>query len=166
MILTWKEIINEYNSWNIKIKPFVKENINPNSYNYHLWNTIKVFDHFDWEKSVFKTIVLSEDGYVLKRGQMYLWCTQEEIWSSKYMISLIGRSSVGRLWMFLQLSANVWHTWTSHQWTLEIYPTCDIKIYPGMVVGQVSFWVNKWDVYHYSWEYKFYSGPQESLLLS
>ena len=95
---------------------------------------------------------------------MYLWSTKEIIWSNKYMTSLIWKSSLWRLWLFLQLSANVWHTWTFHNWTLELYPTKNIIVYPNMIIGQVTFWINKWDLKLYDWDYKNYSTPQESLL--
>ncbi len=57
-------------------------------------------------------------------------------------MSLIGRSSMGRLGLFLQLSADLGHTTSCHRWTLEIVATRPIWIYPGMVIGQVSFWRN------------------------
>jgi dCTP deaminase len=37
---------------------------------------------------------------------------------------------MGRLGLFLQLSANVGHTGTFHNRTLEIYPTINIIVYP------------------------------------
>jgi hypothetical protein len=44
----------------------------------------------------------------------------EELGSRKYAMSLIGRSSIGRLGLFLQVSANLGHTGSSHCWTLEL----------------------------------------------
>lgn len=162
MILTWNEIIKELKNWNIDIKPFLKKNINPNSYNYRLWSTIKIYSHFDWNKSIFKTIKIPKTWYKLEKGFMYLWHTHEIIGSNKYMISLIWKSSIWRLGMFLQLSANVWHTWTRHKWTLEIYPTKDIILYPHMIIWQVTFWENNWDIINYDWLYKNHNLPKES----
>ena len=164
MILTWKEIKEEKKKWNIIISPFFEDQINPNSYNYRLWNFLKIFSSFDWEKPIFKEIEIPKKWFLLKKWFMYLGSTSELIWSKKYMTSLIWKSSLWRLWLFLQLSANVWHTWTFHNWTLEIYPTKDIIIYPNMIIGQVTFWYNKGDLDLYKWVYKKFNKPQESLL--
>lgn len=164
MILTWNEIVKERTNWNIIISPFSKEQVNPNSYNYRLWEYIKIYKSFDWEKPVFEDMKIPKNGLKLNKWFMYLWSTKEIIWSKKYMTSLIWKSSLWRLGLFLQLSANVWHTWTFHNWTLEIYPTKDIIVYPNMIIWQVTFWKNKWELDLYKWEYKKYSKPQESLL--
>lgn len=164
MILTWSEIIKEKDNWNIIISPFSVKQINPNSYNYRLWDFLKIYHLFDWDKPIFKEIKIPKKWFILKKWFMYLWSTKEIIWSNKYMTSLIWKSSLWRLWLFLQLSANVWHTWTFHNWTLELYPTKNIIVYPNMIIGQVTFWINKWDLKLYDWDYKNYSTPQESLL--
>lgn len=165
MILTWKEIKKEMSEWNIIISPFSDSQLSTNSYDYRLWEYLKIYDYFDWERPVFKEIKIPEAWYILKKWFMYLWSSVEIIWSKKYITSLIWKSSLGRLWLFLQLSANLWHTWTVHNWTLEIYPTKDIIVYPNMIIWKVSFWSNKWELALYEWKYKNYSKPQESLLI-
>lgn len=57
-------------------------------------------------------------------------------------MSLIGRSSVGRLGLFLQVSADLGHTTSQHQWTLELVAAKPIILYPNMKIGQVTFWNN------------------------
>lgn len=54
-------------------------------------------------------------------------------------MSLIGRSSTGRLGLFLQVSADLGHTGAEHKWTLELVAAKPIKIYPNMIIGQISF---------------------------
>lgn len=164
MILTWSKILEEIKKKNIIIDPFSPKQINPNSYNYRLWIQIKKFIWIDkfW-KTIFEAIAMDEDWYILEPHQMYLWSTYEIIWSQKYMINLIWRSSMGRLWLFVQLSANVWHTWTCHKRTLEIVSTLPIRIYPLMKIGQVSFWENEWNINIYQWAYSNFNNPQESL---
>lgn len=143
MILTGNEIIKQEENKNIDIRPFHKGNVNPNSYNYRLDRYIKKAIIQD-DKVVFETIDLMDyqDGYILEASNFYLANTYENIGSSKYAMSLIGRSSLGRLGMFLQVSANLGHTCSSHHWTLEIVPCINIKVYYKMIVGQVSFWTN------------------------
>src|SRR3990167_5116795 len=104
MILTGSKIKEEIVRGTIKISPFSEEQVNPNSYNYRLGPILKVYKSFDGEKSSFEEILISEEGYVLHPGQMYLGHTKETIGSSTYAMSLIGRSSVGRYGLFLQVS--------------------------------------------------------------
>lgn len=164
MILTGTKISKEVEKGNIVIAPFSSEQINPNSYNYRLDSTIKVFDKFDGDKSVFKEIEISEEGYVLEPRKMYLANTKEIIGSSKYAMSLIGRSSMGRYGLFLQVSANLGHTTSKHKWTLEIVAVLPIKLYPNMIIGQVSFWKNYGSVENYKGKYGFLNHPQESFV--
>ena len=164
MILTGPKIKEELKAGNICIEPFCHEQVNPNSYNYRLGPTIKIFDKFDGHKATFKEIKIPEDGYVLKPGKMYLANTKEIIGSSKYAMSLIGRSSMGRYGLFLQVSANLGHTTSKHKWTLEIVAVQPIKIYPGMIIGQVSFWKNYGVVKKYTGKYGFLNHPQESFV--
>lgn len=162
MILTGAKIKEEISCGSIAIEPFSESQINPNSYNYRLGPTIKIFQKFDENKSIFKEVVIPEEGYVLEPGVMYLANTLEVIGSDKYAMSLIGRSSMGRYGLFLQVSANLGHTTSKHKWTLEIVAALPIKLYPGMIIGQVSFWVNYGDVTPYAGRYGFISHPQES----
>lgn len=162
MILTGTEIAKEVGRRAITISPFNEEQVNPNSYNYRLGKTLKIFKEFDGEKSVFEEITIPEEGYVLEPGTMYLGHTKEIIGSSCYAMSLIGRSSLGRYGLFLQVSANLGHTTSRHQWTLEIVAAHKIRVYPGMIIGQVSFWTNYGDVECYTGKYGKHNAPQES----
>ncbi len=162
MILTGSKIVEEVIAGGIVIAPFYEDQINPNSYNYRLGSKLKIFDGFDGERSVFKEIEIPEDGYILEPGRMYLGHTEEIIGSFKYAMSLIGRSSMGRCGLFLQVSANLGHTTSEHKWTLELVAAKAIKLYHGMKIGQVSFWKNFGDVEKYSGKYGFLNHPQES----
>ncbi len=165
MILSSKKIIEEVKSGNITLEPFNIKQLNTNSYNYRLWKHLKIYDWFDWEKPIFKDVEIPTSWYKLKKWYMYLWSTIENIWSDKYMTSLIWNSDMWRLWLFMQLSANMWHIGTSHSWTLEIYACKDIIVYPNMIAWKVSFWDKKWEAKLYKWNYKNYSKPQESLII-
>ena len=164
MILTGDYIFKELLKGNISIYPFKRSQINPNSYNYRLGKTIKVFDKFVNGKSVFKKVVIPKSGYLLEPGKMYLGNTYEFIGSKKYAMSLIGRSSMGRLGLFLQVSANLGHTTSYHRWTLEMVALKPIKIYPEMIIGQVSFWTNLGRIYKYGGKYAKINKPQESFI--
>lgn len=163
MILTGNEIEKEVNNGNILLKPFSQKQLNPNSYNYRLGNKLKKFVKFENGKSLFETVTIDESGFILEPNQMYLANTKEIIGSSKYAMSLIGKSSLGRLGLFLQVSANLGHTASKHKWTLELVACMPVKIYPEMQIGQVSFWTNEGEVDPYSGKYSNFSEPQESI---
>jgi dCTP deaminase len=164
VILTGSKIKEEIANGSIEIEPFCEEQVNPNSYNYRLGSTVKVFKYFDDCKPAFEEIDIPQDGLVLTPGTMYLANTLEVIGSKKYAMSLIGRSSMGRYGLFLQVSANLGHTASKHRWTLEIVAALPTKVYSGMIIGQVSFWGNYGKVDQYNGRYGFISHPQESFI--
>ena len=162
MILTGKEIINEYNNKNIFISPFSDKQVNPNSYNYRIGDSLKVYLKSDNGRPIFEIIQIPDEGYVLEPDKMYLSRTFEIIGSKKYAMSLIGRSSLGRLGLFLQISANLGHTTSQHNWTLELVACKKIRIYKNMIIGQVSFWRNNGDVSGYEGFFGGINNIQES----
>lgn len=143
MILTGIEIKKQVASGRIHIKPYIEENLNPNSYNYRLApELLEILDDPIDPKSKpnVRKIKFTEDGYVLQPGRLYLGSTVEEIGSDFYVTSLIGRSSVGRLGIFLQITADLGHLGAKHRWTLELKVVQPVICYPMMKIGQVSFW--------------------------
>lgn len=166
MILTGLEIIKQLNDGTISISPFDLNQVNPNSYNYRLGETLKVYTGKPENNYLFEEITIPESGYILQPRNMYLGATYESIGSSTFSMSLIGRSSMGRLGLFLQLSANLGHVTSDHHWTLEMYCAKPIKIYPKMIIGQVSFWVNEGPETIYQGRYGKINEPQENLELS
>ena len=166
MILTNLEIIKQVKKRNILIEPFDINLINPNSYNYRLDHELLEFDGvLDAKKECIpRKIILTEDGYVLKPNKLYLASTYEKIGSNQFVTQLIGRSSVGRLGLFLQITAPIGHIGTCHKWTLELKVVQPLKVYPLMKIGQVSFWKIKGSkkINYKQGEYKNYQTAQIS----
>lgn len=143
MILTGSEIEKQVASGKIHISPFSTKNINPNSYNYRLSPTLlEIRDPIidPRFKSQYREIELSEEGFLLLPRQLYLGNTVEVIGSSEYVPTLMGRSSLGRLGLFLQITADLGQLGTCHSWTLEMTVVQPLIVYPRMVIGQVCFW--------------------------
>jgi len=143
MILTGDEIRVEMHRGMITLDPFDPEQLNPNSYNYRLASELTICDDpfLDPRQTGTWTIMqIPDEGLVLEPGRLYLGSTVERIGSSRYVPSLIGRSSLGRLGMFLQTSADLGNLGATHCWTLEIKVVQRLRIYAGMLAGQVSFW--------------------------
>jgi dCTP deaminase len=162
MILTGLEIAKEISNGRIVIDPFDPSCMNPNSYNYHLGGALKISRSSvidataagDWDE-----MRIAPEGLVLQPDVLYLGHTAETIGSHEYVTSLIGRSSVGRLGMFLQISADLGHQGSVHKWTLEMRVVQRVRVYPGMKIGQVSFWAPVGDAMRYTGGYGKASGP-------
>lgn len=145
MILTGSEIERSVKNGDIVLSPFDIMLLNPNSYNYHLGDTyieIKADQKLDSRCGLDAGLPMPipVDGMVLEPSSFYLCNTFETIGSSRYVTSLIGKSSMGRLGLYLQISANLGHQGEVHKWTLEIRCVKPIRIYPHMIIGQVTFW--------------------------
>lgn len=143
MILTADEIKKQVLNDRIHIKPFDERQLNPNSYNYHLDNNLLEITDFPLDpkkESSFKQLDFTEEGYLLLPNRIYLGNTLEEIGSDHYVTTLIGRSSMGRLGLFLQITASLGHIGAKHRWTLEMKVVQPLRIYPKMAIGQVNFW--------------------------
>lgn len=173
MILTGTEIKKRVDSGEITLDPFVDDLMNPNSYNYRLGDIIlEIIDDVVDTKIPYTTkeIRIPEEGYVLQPGRTYLGVTCEKIGSTKFVPSLIGRSSLGRLGLFLQITADLGHLGTSHHWTLELKCVQPLRVYPKMRIGQVSFWqpegleLLEIDYLQKQGNYAEYSTPQPSII--
>lgn len=166
MILTCSEIEKQVGKGNININPFDKQQLNPNSYNYRLDYTLLEIDSpIDSKQPCrYNTIYLDSNGYILQPNKLYLANTYEMIGSKKFVTQLIGRSSIGRLGLFLQITAPLGHIGTNHKWTLELKVVQPLKVFPLMKIGQVTFWKTKGKkASNYSYgEYKQYQLPQIS----
>lgn len=158
MILSGSEIEKEYSSGNIIIYPFDKKYLNPNSYNYRLGKYYKTLGSD-------KLNIFPENGLLIKPKKLYLCSTLEQIGSEKFVISLIGRSSVGRYGLFLQCHSDMGNLGSAHNWTLEISCIQPIILYPEMIIGQVSFWeVSGNPNKLYNDGYTKFNIPQEAIL--
>ena len=143
MILTYHSILKNVHSGNIHISPFSEDMLNPNSYDYRIDYKLLELDDMpvDPKKaSNYHEINFTDDGYVLSPNKTYLANTFEEIGSDHFVPVLIGKSSLGRLGLFLQITADLGNLGAKHKWTLELKAVQPVKIYPMMRIGQVSFW--------------------------
>ncbi|MEU1307787.1 deoxycytidine deaminase [Streptomyces cinnamoneus] len=143
MILTGPEIVRQRQRGALTIEPFTPVQLNPVSYNYRLGPALRTHRSAIMDTNAEHELMefsIPDDGVVLQPGRVYLGTTVEEIGSTRYVPSLIGRSSLGRLGMFLQFSADLGNLGACHRWTLEIKVVQPLRVYAGMVTGQVTFW--------------------------
>jgi len=165
MILTGDEINKQVKLKRIHISPFNEDNLNPNSYNFRIGDTIKIYKKKMLDSArinEFKTIKISKRGFVLKPNQLYLGHTIEEMGSDFYVPIMQARSSVGRLGLYIYLNAGLGDLGFKRQWTLELHSIHKLRIYPGMKIGQMLFWKPIGKINLYSGKYKNSSGPETS----
>jgi dCTP deaminase len=143
MILSRSRIAEAVQDGSITIDPFDPRQLNPNSYNYRLGAEFAVVRPDVSLGNYYLEPYLEhipDSGLVITPGRLYLSHTAEVLGSSVFVTSLIGRSSVGRLGLFVQLAADLGQLGQAHRWTLELKCVQPIRIYPNMLIGQVSFW--------------------------
>lgn len=142
MIITGRKIVEEVELGNIHIYPFDKKSINPNSYNYSLGSELVVFGsgEISLNKPKYERVPIPKGGYLLLPRKLYLGVTREIIGSKKYATSLIGRSTIGRLGIWLQVTADLGHIGNNHRWTLELKTVQPVRVFPNMKIGQITFW--------------------------
>ena len=165
MILSGKKIIEEVENNKITIFPFNSENINPNSYNYTLDDYLKVYDEniLDAKKNMkTKIIKIEDDGIVLEPNKLYLGCTKEIIGSNYYVPIITGRSSTGRLGLFVHITSDLVDIGFKGKLTLQFCATQPVKIYKGMKIGQVMFWKVFGDIDLYNGKYQNSNEPRQS----
>lgn len=165
MILTGTEIEREWKQGRITIDPFVSEQVNPNSYNFRLGRTLRIYRTAVLDPrraSEYEQFEIPDDGYVLEPGRLYLAHTMEVLGSDHYAPTFAARSSVARLGMFINLSASLGDIGFKGQWTLQLYTMNRIKVYPGICIGQMMWWRPKGEIVLYSGKYQGTLGPRSS----
>ncbi len=141
MILSGKEIEKKIGS-EIFIEPYDRGRLNPNSYNLSLHNELMVYDDdvLDMKKpNRTRTITIPEEGLVLEPGRLYLGRTVEYTRTLNYAPMLEGRSSIGRLGLFVHITAGFGDVGFSGYWTLEIFCVQPIRIYPNVEICQIYY---------------------------
>lgn len=145
-MLTAHEILKQIKKGNIGITPFDIDCLNPNSYNVHLSNKLKVYnddyvlDIFKPNLSCYDEIEIPEDqGYILRPNTLYIGSTVETISSDKFISAIDGRSSIGRLGIQVHLTAGFGDIGFTGTYTLEITVVQPVCIYPNCKIAQVYF---------------------------
>lgn len=165
MILTGSKISEEVKNGKIIIEPFNYESINPNSYNYALGDYVKVYKNeiLDSKRQEEVEIIkIPDDGLVLSPNKVYLGFTKEVIGSDYYVPVITGRSSTGRLGLFVQITSDLVDIGFKGRLTLQLHSTQPVRIYKGMKIGQVMFWRVYGDVKLYDGKYQGSLEPRES----
>ena len=168
MILSGKEILKEVENGKIVIDPFDQKRVNPNSYNLRLHDELLVYTDTVLDmKKPHKTelIKIPESGLLIEPGKLYLGRTLEYTKTEGYVPMLEGRSSVGRLGLYIHVTAGFGDVGFSGFWTLEIQCIQPIRIYPFVEICQIYYHTiqGEYDQYR-SGKYQNNHGIQPSML--
>ena len=167
MILSGKEIVRHMGE-EIIIDPFDPKRVNPNSYNLSLYHQLLKYDHNELDMAKpnpASSIIIPKSGYVLQPNTLYLGRTNEYTKTETYIPMLEGRSSVGRLGVFIHVTAGFGDVGFAGYWTLEIFCVQPIRIYPDLEICQIYYHDidGEYDTYKHG-KYQNNTGIQTSML--
>jgi dCTP deaminase len=167
MILSGIEIKNRLDR-DIFIEPFEVSRLNPNSYNLRLDRKLLVYkDKVLDMKKQHQTIEIEipEEGLVLEPNRLYLGKTIEFTRTENLVPMLEGRSSIGRLGLFVHITAGFGDVGFSGFWTLEIFCVQPIRIFAGVEICQIYYHdISKPFESYKSGKYQHNNGIQASML--
>lgn len=149
MILTDGEILREMERGTIVVEPFNRECLGSNSYDVHLSKHLAVYteDVLDARRhNPVRHFEIPDEGFVLHPGQLYLGATQEYTETHAHIPFLEGKSSVGRLGIDIHATAGKGDVGFCNYWTLEISVTRPVRVYAGMPVGQLIYFMAQGEV--------------------
>lgn len=152
MILSDKKILQSIEEGQIIIEPFRASCLGTNSYDVHLGKWLAVYKDrvLDARKhNEIEHFEIPEDGYVLHPGTLYLGVTEEYTETHNSVPFLEGKSSVGRLGIDIHATAGKGDVGFCNTWTLEISCTQPVRIYRGMPIGQLIYFMVEGDIQNY-----------------
>jgi dCTP deaminase len=165
VILTGQEILAQREVGRIQIDPFSSDQINPNSYDFRLGGTLKWYKNtlLDVkEKQEVETVEIPIGGTVISPEKIYLGHTLEVMGSDHFVPIIRGRSSSARIGLFIHVTADLIDIGSHNQWTLQLHAVQPLRLFRGMLIGQVTFWTVEGEITLYTGKYQGTSGPQES----
>lgn len=144
MILSDKKILENIKKGNIIIKPFDISNMGGNSYDIHLSKYLAQYvdKKLDAKKhNKVRHFEIPKNGFVMQPGKLYLASTEEYTETHKHVPFLEGKSSTGRLGIDIHATAGKGDVGFCGFWTLEMSTSIPVKVYAGMPIGQLIFYV-------------------------
>lgn len=141
MVLSGREIERQLGG-NIVIDPYDPKKLNPNSYNLTLHDELMVYEEvvLDMRKANrVRRIPIGPEGFVLQPNQLYLARTAERTETHNLVPMIEGRSSVGRLGLFVHVTAGFGDVGFCGYWTLEMFAVEPVRIYAGVSICQIFY---------------------------
>ncbi len=167
MILSGPEIRRNLGT-SIIIDPFREEQLNPNSYNLRLHDELLVYESSPLDMrhpAETRLVRIPEEGFILEPGRLYLGRTLERTETRGYVPMLEGRSSIGRLGLFVHVTAGFGDVGFKGYWTLEMFAIHPVRVYAGVQICQIFYHQVVGEIMEYrKGKYQNNTGIQPSLL--
>lgn len=141
MILSGQEIRNRLGG-DIVIDPYEDRNLNPNSYNLTLHDELMTYEEvvLDMRRANrVRRLSIPPEGLVLSPHQLYLARTVERTETYDLVPMIEGRSSIGRLGLFVHVTAGFGDVGFRGYWTLEMFAVQPVRIYAGVPICQIFY---------------------------
>ena len=149
MILADSQILAQIESGDIVIEPYNRDCLGTNSYDVHLSKHLATYRNRVLDSKIHNQIdhfEIPQEGFVLEPQINYLGSTIEYTESHKAVPFLEGKSSVGRLGMDIHATAGKGDVGFCNHWTLEISVKQPVRVYEGMPVGQLIYFLVEGEV--------------------
>lgn len=141
MILSGTEIRKQIGH-KIVIDPFHESRLNPNSYNLTLHEDLMVYRDKTLDMArpnEVERFKIPAEGLVLEPHRLYLARTAERTETRGLVPMIEGRSSIGRLGLFVHVTAGFGDVGFKGFWTLEMFAVQPIRIYSGIEICQIFY---------------------------
>jgi dCTP deaminase len=141
MLLSGHEIRQRHHH-ELLIEPFSEDRLNPNSYNLALHHELLVYEEVVLDAASpnrYRRIEIPGEGLTLQPNQFYLGRTVEYTETHGFVPMIQGRSSLGRLGLFINPGGSVGNAGYCGTWTLEMHCVQPVRIYPAMQVCQIYY---------------------------
>jgi dCTP deaminase len=164
MILSDSAILTAIEKGDIVISPFERSQLGSNSYDVRLGKHIKMYDESQMQwghdpiggrmvryidaKKDNPTVELEipETGLILMPDMFYLGSTLEYTETHKHVPYIEGKSSTGRLSVDIHATAAKGDVNFRGFFTLELSCKVPVKVYAGMPIGQITYFVVEGEV--------------------
>lgn len=169
MILTGKSIEEFVRNGDISISPFSSNNITTNSYDITLGSLFIRYHNevLDPRKENGHDIIeCGPEGIFLGKGDFLLGHSVEKLGSSKYVPIIHAKSGIARLGLFVHVTADLIDIGSFGCVTFQLHSTLPIRLFPGMKIGQVTFWKPLGEIIPYNGKYQGSEGPRVSMAYS
>lgn len=151
MILSGQEIKKRMGD-SIVIEPFNEDHLNSNSYNLTLHDEVMVYEEvvLDMRQvNRVRRLKIPESGMVLTPNQLFLARSVERTETHDLVPMIEGRSSIGRLGLFVHVTAGFGDVGFKGYWTLEMFAVQPVRIYPGVQICQIFYHELAGDITNY-----------------
>jgi dCTP deaminase len=151
----------------IIIEPYNEAQLNPNSYNLTLHNELMVYEELTLDMAKanrVRRIEIPEEGLELRENHLYLARTVERTTTHNLVPQIEGRSSVGRLGLFVHVTAGFGDVGFSGYWTLEMFAIHRVRIYAGIPICQIFYHEVCGQIEEYASKYQHNRDIQPSLM--